>query len=102
MGDIPLERRSWVFKIPRDKPYAWPDIKFLSNSIEIQTHFSQEGNRHAMWDTTGKTKLTIIKFTRLSVVPYASVEWLSEGGITPNELRMWLEEITRTEGNFQK
>ena len=55
-----------------------------------------------MWDTTGKTKLTIIKFTRLSVVPYASVEWLSEGGITPNELRMWLEEITRTEGNFQK
>ena len=29
MGDRPLEGRPWVFKIPRDKPWAWPEIKFL-------------------------------------------------------------------------
>ena len=40
MGDHPLEGRPWVFKIPRDKPCSWTEVKFLSNSIEIQTHFS--------------------------------------------------------------
>ena len=39
MGYRPLEGRPWVFKIPRDKPWAWPKIKFLSNTIEMQTHF---------------------------------------------------------------
>ena len=55
MGDFLLEGRLWVFKIPHYKPWALMEVKFLSNSIEMQTHFSQEGNRHAMWDTTGET-----------------------------------------------
>ena len=58
MGDCPLEGRPWVFKIPRENQWEWPEIKFMSNLIETQMHFSQEGNRHAMWDTMGKTKLT--------------------------------------------
>ena len=33
MGDRPLEFRPWVFKIPRDKTWAWPEVKFLSNPI---------------------------------------------------------------------
>ena len=48
MGDHPLEERPWIFKIPQGKPWAWPEIKFLRNPIEIQTHFSQEENRHAI------------------------------------------------------
>ena len=55
-----------------------------------------------MWDTTGKTNLTTRKFPRLEVVPYAAVEWLSEGGRTPDELRVWLEEMMIKEGHFQK
>ena len=73
MGYFSLEGRPWVFKIPWDKPWLWPEIKFLSNSIETQTHLSQEGNCHDMWDTTGKTNLTTRKITRLLVVPYAEV-----------------------------
>ena len=42
MGDRPLEVRPWIFKTPQDKPWVWPEIKFLSNPIEMQTHFSQE------------------------------------------------------------
>ena len=102
MGDRPLEGRPWVFKIPWDKPWAWTEIKFLSNSIEMQTHFSQEGNLHAMWDTTGNTNLTTRKFPSLAVVSYAAVGWLSEGGRTPNEFRVWLEEMIITERNCQK
>ena len=74
MGDRPLEGRPWVFKIPWDKPWAWLEIKFLSNPIEMQTHFSQEGNSHAMWYITGRTKLTTKNLPRLAVVPYAVVE----------------------------
>ena len=84
MGYLPLGGRPWVFKIPRDKPWEWPEIKLLSNSIEIQAHFSQDVNRRAMWDTTGKTYLTTIKLPRLEVIPYAVMEWLSKGGLTPN------------------
>ena len=49
MGDCPLEVRPWVFKIPCDKPWAWLGVKFLIKYIAIKTHFSQEGNRHAIW-----------------------------------------------------
>ena len=28
MGDRPLEDRPWVFKIPRDKSWTWPEVKF--------------------------------------------------------------------------
>ena len=91
MGDRPPEGIPWIFKIPRDKPCAWPEVKFLSNPIEIQTHFSQEENRHAMWDTTGMKNLTTLRLARLAVVPYAVVEWLSKKGSKPNELRIWLE-----------
>ena len=69
IGDRPLEGRPWIFKIPRDKPWAWPEIKFLSNPIEMQTHFSQEENRHAMWDNTFKTNLTTVNLPMLAVVP---------------------------------
>ena len=68
----------------------------------MKTHFRQEGNRHAMWDTMDKTNLTKRKFPRLAVVPYTAVEWLSEGGRTPNELRVWLEEMMITDGTCQK
>ena len=78
VGDCPLEGSPCIFKIPRDKPWAWPEIKFLSNPIEMQTHFSQEGNFHAMWDTTGRTNFTTVKLPRLAVVPYAVVDWLSK------------------------
>ena len=93
VGDIPLEGRPWVFKVPQDKPCAWTEIKFLSNSIEMQTHFSLEGNHHTMWDTTGTKNLTTIKVPWLEVVPCAEVEWLSKGGRTHNGFRVWLEEI---------
>ena len=73
MGDRPLEGRTWIFKIPWDKPWAWPKIKFLRNPIEMQTHFIQEENRHAMWDTTGMTSLTTVTLPRLAVVPSAVV-----------------------------
>ena len=33
MGDSPLEGRPWIFKIPRDKPWAWPVVKLLRNPI---------------------------------------------------------------------
>ena len=39
MGDRPLEGRQWIFNIPRYNPWAWTEIKFLSNPIEMQTHF---------------------------------------------------------------
>ena len=35
MGDSPLERRPWLLKIPQDKPWAWPKVKFLNNPVEI-------------------------------------------------------------------
>ena len=91
MGGLPPEGRPWIFKISRDKPWSWPEVKFLSNPIEIQTYFSQEENLHAMWDTTGMTNLTTLMLPRLVVVPYKLVEWLSKKGRTPNELRIWLE-----------
>ena len=39
MRDLPLEGRPWIFKIPQEKPWAWPEVKFSSNPIETQTHF---------------------------------------------------------------
>ena len=42
MGGRPLEGRPWIFYTPQYKPWAWPEVKFLSNSIEMQTHFMQE------------------------------------------------------------
>ena len=35
MGDRPLEGRPLIFNIPQEKPWAWPEIKFLSNPIEM-------------------------------------------------------------------
>ena len=55
-----------------------------------------------MWDTTVRKNLTTVNFPRLAVVPYAVVEWLSKKGRTPNELRLWLEEMMRTDVNFKK
>ena len=102
MGDRPLGGRPYIFKIPRDKPWSRPEVKLLSNTIEIQTHFSQEENRHAMWDTTGMKNLTTIMLPRLVVLPYALVEWLSLKGRTPNELRILLETMIRTYFNLIK
>ena len=52
-----------------------------------------------MWDTMGRKNLVTKKLPRLEVVSYAVEEWLSEGGITPNELMVWLEEMMRTDVN---
>ena len=93
MGDCPLEGSPWIFKIPWYKPWAWPEVKLLSNPIEMQTHFSQEENCHAMWDTTGMTNLTALILARLVVVPYTVVEWISKKVRTPNELRIWLKNL---------
>ena len=101
MGGFTLEGRPWVFKIPRYKPWVWPEIKFLGNPIEMQTHFIQEENFHAMWDTTDRKNLNTKKLPRMEVVPYAVVGWLSERGQKLNELRVWLEEMMRTDVNCQ-
>ena len=77
-------------------------MKLWNNSIEMQTHFTQESNRHSVWDTTGGKNLTTKKLPRMAVVPYADVYWISRGGQTSNELRVWLEEIVRNGANFQK
>ena len=34
MLDRPLEGRPWILKILRDMPWAWPEVKLLSNPIE--------------------------------------------------------------------
>ena len=49
MGDHPLEGRPWIFKIQRDKSWAWPEVKLLSNPIEMQTYFILEENCHSMF-----------------------------------------------------
>ena len=41
MGDRTLEGRLWILKITQDKPWVWPEIKFLSNAIEMRTHLIQ-------------------------------------------------------------
>ena len=91
MGDCPVEGRPWVFKIPQDKPLSRPENKFLSNPIMIHMILSQEVNCHAIWDTTGRTNLTTKNLKSLALVPYEVVEWISDGGQTPNEFRVWLE-----------
>ena len=80
MGDRPLEGMPWILNIPRENPWSWSEVKLLINPIEMQTHFSQEENRHAMWDTTGMKNLTTLRLPRLAVVPYAVVGWLSKKG----------------------
>ena len=42
VGDRTLEGRPWIFNMPQGKPWPWPKVKFLSNPIEMQTHFSEE------------------------------------------------------------
>ena len=46
--------------------------------------------------------LTALRLTRLAVVPYSLLEWLSKKMRTPNELRIWLETMIRTDVNFIK
>ena len=55
-----------------------------------------------MWDTTGMKNLTTLRLPRFAVVPYSVVEWISKKGRTPNELRIWLEKMMRTDVNFIK
>ena len=88
MGGRPFEGRPWIFKIPGDKPLSWSEVKFFRNPIEMQTQFSQEENRHSIWDTIGMTNFTTLRLPRIVVLPYSVVEWLSEKGCTPNELRI--------------
>ena len=38
----------------------------------------------------------------LAVVPYSAVYCLSKGDLTPNELRVWLEEMIQKYANLQK
>ena len=55
-----------------------------------------------MWDTTGMTDLTTLRLPRLAVVPYEFVEWIGKKGRTPNESRIWLETMIRTDVKFIK
>ena len=80
MGDHPLEGRPWIFKITWDKTWAWREIKFLSNPIEMQNRSSQEENRHSMWNTTSRKNLTTAKLPKLAMVPYEVLERLSKKG----------------------
>ena len=48
------------------------------------------------------TSLTTQRKTRLAVVPFSLVECISKKGRTPNELRIWLETMIRTDVNFIK
>ena len=102
MRDYPLEGRLWLFKITCDKPWAWPEVNFWKNSIEMQKHFIKESNCHFVWDTTGETNLTTKKAPRLAVLTYAAVEWLSKGGQTTNDFRVCLEQMERNDANSQK
>ena len=64
----------------------------MENSIAIETCFSQDGNRHSLWDTSGKADRVNQNLFRLAVVPYVvAVPWLSEKERTPNDLRVWIE-----------
>ena len=74
MGDRPLAGRPWVFKIPRDKPWAWPEVECVENAIEMQGHFGQEGNKNTLWDTSGEQMITRAKFPRLAMVPYGKTK----------------------------
>ena len=42
MGNRPFEGRLWIFKILRDKPWEWREVKLFNRSIEMQTNFIQE------------------------------------------------------------
>ena len=101
MGDCPLEVRLWLFKMPHDKPWVWPEVNFCNNSIEMQTHLIQDSNCYSMWDTTGETNLMTKKFPSLEVFLYADVEILIKCGQTQNELMVWLEEMMRNYTNCQ-
>ena len=35
MRDKPLVGRSWVFNIPRDKPWAWTEVDYVNYAIEM-------------------------------------------------------------------
>ena len=35
MGDRPLTGRPWDFNIPRDKPWAWPEVEYVENAIKM-------------------------------------------------------------------
>ena len=70
MGGSPFEGRPWIFKIPGDKPFSWSEVKFFNNPIEMQTQFSQEENRHSIWDTIGMTNFTTLRLPRIVVLPY--------------------------------
>ena len=48
------------------------------------------------------TNLETLRLPILAVVPYAVVVWLSKKGRIPNELRLWLEKMMRTDVNFIK
>ena len=42
MGDLPLEGSPRVFKIPGDKSWTWPELKFWNDYIEVTTHFIKD------------------------------------------------------------
>jgi len=68
----------------------------------METYFSQDGNRHSLWDTSGEVDRVEHNLPRLVVVPYAAVLWLSEKERTPNDLRVWIENMIRNDATCQK
>ena len=55
-----------------------------------------------MWDTTGQMNMATKEFPGLEVVPYEAVEYPSSDDQTPNDLRVWLEEMEIIYSNCQQ
>ena len=56
MGYRNLSGRPWVYNIQRDRSWAWQEVEYVDNAIEMQGHFRQEGNNKTLWDTAGDPK----------------------------------------------
>ena len=102
MEDRPLAGRPWVFRIPRDKPLAWPEVEYVENAIKMQCHFGQEANNNTLYDTAGDPTKTRVKLPILVMVPYDMVEWLVKSNRTPNELRLWIEKQDNDDPKFHQ
>ena len=101
-GDRPLAGSPWVFKITRDKPWAWPELEYVENAIELQGHFEQEVNKNTLWDTSGEPMKMRSKFPILVMVPYVMVDWLVKANWAPNKMILWIEKHEKDDTKFQK
>ena len=91
-----------MFKIPQHNPWAWQEVEYVYNEIEIQGHFGHEAINNTLWYTKGYPTKTKAELPRLVMVPYAMVEWLVQSNKTPYELMLWIENQDKDGPNFQK